>query len=141
MLHVAGAGAVKGSLRALNQSVSSQVASLMKDPSKLARRTGVAAQQRPRVLCQPAEPLAAPVAEPLAELAEVPDQVDGRAVGGSRAEIDFEAFDDGEFYAQLLKEFLDSSSAGSHQAAGMLPQVCSSSCSESSQVLDNNSVS
>ena len=113
------AGAVKGSLRALSQSVSSQVATLMKDPLKLARRTGITAQQRPRVLCQAADPMS----ESMAEVDQALDQAKGNAADAFGAELDLQAFDDSEFYAQLLKEFLDSNSTGSHQAAGVFPQV------------------
>ena len=116
---------MKGNLRALNQSVSSQVAMLMKDPSKLARRTGVSAEQLPRVLCQAAEPLAQPSNQ------AKPKGVHGRNVdvaggAGSAAggDLGLEAFDDGEFYSQLLKEFLDSSSsAGNLSGSAAYPQV------------------
>ena len=120
---ISGAGAVKGNLRALNQSVSSQVALLMKDPTKLARRTGVSVQQRPRVLCQLARPLAETVAADSAGLDQGTGAHDSTA---DEEELDLEAFDDGEFYAQLLKEFLDSSSAGNQAVGGMYPQVCQS---------------
>ena len=117
---ISGAGAVKGNLRALNQSVSSQVALLMKDPTRLARRAGVSAQQRPRVLCQSAQALAEPsadgVAEPASGLTQQKDVAE-------QDELDLDAFDDGEFYAQLLKEFLDSNSNGNLAAAGGYPQV------------------
>ncbi|DBB16021.1 TPA: hypothetical protein ACH3X3_003386 [Trebouxia sp. C0006] len=116
---ISGAGAVKGNLRALNQSVSSQVALLMKDPTRLARRCGVSAQQRPRVLCQSAQALAEPsadgVAEPASGLTQQKDVAE-------QDELDLDAFDDGEFYAQLLKEFLDSNSNGNLAAAGGYPQ-------------------
>lgn len=102
----AGAGAAKGNLRALNQSVSSQVALLMKNPAKLARRSGVSAEQRPRVLCQPAKPVAEP-ASPTGRQSAIAGPPASSA--GEEEEQDLEAFDDGEFYAQLLKEFLDSS--------------------------------
>ena len=121
----AGAGAVKGNLRALNQSVSSQVALLMKDPTKLARRTGVSTEQRPRVLCQAAEPLAEPAVNPIAKqsAAAERDFVKGASSAGEE-ELDLEAFDDGEFYAQLLKEFLDSSGGAVGIAGSALhPQV------------------
>lgn len=121
---ISGAGAVKGNLRALNQSVSSQVALLMKNPTKLARRTGVSAQQRPRVLCQirhaSAEHLAEPLADGAADLALGGSNTTGTA---DEEDLDLEAFDDAEFYAQLLKEFLDSSSAGNAAVAGVYPQV------------------
>ncbi len=117
---ISGAGAVKGNLRALNQSVSSQVALLMKDPTRLARRSGVSTQQRPRVLCQSAQALAEPavngVAEPASGLSQQKDVAE-------QDELNLDAFDDGEFYAQLLKEFLDSNSNGNLAASGGYPQV------------------
>lgn len=116
---ISGAGAVKGNLRALNQSVSSQVALLMKDPTRLARRCGVSAQQRPRVLCQSAQALAEPSADGVAEAASGLSQQKDVA---EQDELDL-AFDDGEFYAQLLKEFLDSNSNGNLAASGGYPQV------------------
>ena len=121
---ISGAGAVKGNLRALNQSVSSQVALLMKNPIKLARRTGVSAQQRPRVLCQIRQASAGHLAEPLADgVAELALEESNTAGTGDEEDMDLEAFDDAEFYAQLLKEFLDSSSAGNATVAGVYPQV------------------
>ena len=119
-LNFAGAGAAKGNLRALNQSVSSQVALLMKNPTKLARRTGVSAEQRPRVLCQPAKP----VAEPAIPTDRQPATVGALASSaGEEEEQDLEMFDDGEFYAQLLKEFLDSSGGAGLSGSALYPQV------------------
>ena len=68
------------------------------------------------------------MAEPAAELDQAPDQpkgngADAYGADGFGADLDLQAFDDSEFYAQLLKEFLDSNSTGSHQAAGAFPQV------------------
>lgn len=117
---ISGAGAVKGNLRALNQSVSSQVALLMKDPTRLARRAGVSAQQRPRVLCQSAQVLAEPSADGMSDAASGLVQQKGIAEQG---QLDLDAFDDGEFYAQLLKEFLDSNSNGNLAVSGGYPQV------------------
>ena len=124
----AGAGAVKGNLRALNQSVSSQVAMLMKDPTKLARRAGVSTEQRPRVLCQAAEPPAEPVVNPTGKAAAAAGLPESEfvksATSAGEEELDLEAFDDGEFYAQLLKEFLDSSgAAGGASGSALYPQV------------------
>lgn len=122
----AGAGAVKGNLRALNQSVSSQVALLMKNPTKLARRSGVTTEQRPRVLCQVAQPLAENAASRMEASAELLQRgsAKGASSAGEEEELDLEAFDDGEFYAQLLKEFLDSSGAATGLTGPALyPQV------------------
>ena len=118
---ISGAGAVKGNLRALNQSVSSQVALLMKDPTRLARRAGVSAQQRPRVLCQSAQVSAEPSLDGVAEPASGLDQQKDVA---EQDELGSDAFDDGEFYTQLLKEFLDSNSNGNLAVSGGYPQVC-----------------
>lgn len=112
----------------------------MKDPTKLARRAGLSTEQRPRVLCQAAEPMAEPAAEPVAELVAEPafnpmGKQSAAAVllhNGSvkdttsarEEELDLEAFDDGEFYAQLLKEFLDSSGgAAGVTGSALYPQV------------------
>lgn len=124
----AGAGAVKGNLRALSQSVSSQVAMLMKDPTKLARRAGVSTEQRPRVLCHAAEPLAEPAVNPIGKQAAAVGLSESGSVKGATSageeELDLEAFDDGEFYAQLLKEFLDSSGgAAGVTGSALYPQV------------------
>ena len=123
----AGAGAVKGNLRALNQSVSSQVAMLMKDPTKLVRRAGVSTEQRPRVLCHVAEPPAEPAVNPTGKQAAAVGLSENGSVKGTTSvgeELDLEAFDDGEFYAQLLKEFLDSSGGTAGVTGSALyPQV------------------
>lgn len=134
MSNPAGAGAVKGNLRALNQSVSSQVALLMKNPTKLARRTGVSAEQRPRVLCQPAKPVAESSTGKQSATAGTL-----ASPAGEEEEQDLEAFDDGEFYAQLLKEFLDSSGGAVGVAGSALyPQVVPSvSCHGAHQITQN----
>ena len=120
----AGAGAVKGNLRALNQSVSSQVATLMKDPTKLTRRTGIPAEQRPRVLCHPGRTLAEPAASPESGIGLHGSTPARLASSAEEEELDLEAYDDGEFYAQLLKEFLDSSSGANNLlGTGLYPQV------------------
>lgn len=101
----------------------------MKDPTKLARRTGVSSEQLPRVLCQAAEPPAEPAVQPTegqqsagAGMQDSNPSMPARST--TAEELDLEAFDDGEFYAQLLKEFLDSSSgAGNLSASGLYPQV------------------
>lgn len=115
---ISGSGALKGNLRALNQSVSSQVSILMKDPAKVARRSGVAQQQRPRVLCHMDPQASAVEADPEADDALVADVADE-----GDEEVDLNMFDDGEFYAQLLKEFLEGSGAGKQSVNGIYPQV------------------
>ena len=118
---ISGSGALKGNLRALNQSVSSQVSMLMKDPTKLARRSGVPQQQRPRVLCHMGPKPSA------VEAVEAVEEADDKAAAVGAAEgdeeVDFDMFDDGEFYAQLLKEFLEGSGAGKQSVNGVYPQV------------------
>lgn len=115
---ISGSGALKGNLRALNQSISSQVLMLMKDPFKLARRSGVPQQQRPRVLCH-MDPK--PSAVEATEEADDKAEVAGAAEGDE--EVDFDMFDDDEFYAQLLKEFLEGSGPGKQSMNGVYPQV------------------
>ena len=104
----------RGNLRALNQSVSSQVAALLRNSNKAVQRTALSGTDRPRVLCVPGhwQPPAASAAEqPLQQAVEA-----GIATAGAPTEAvepDNETFDDAEFYAQLLKEFLEASgSAG-----------------------------
>ncbi len=92
----------------------------MKDPTRLARRSGVSTQQRPRVLCELAQVLAEPRVDGVAEATTGLDQQKEVA---KQDELDSDAFDDGEFYAQLLKEFLDSNSNGNLAVSGGYPQV------------------
>ncbi|GIL51371.1 hypothetical protein Vafri_7370 [Volvox africanus] len=125
-----GSGALRNSgLRALNQSISNQVHALMRDPAKFIKRTRLAVATCPRVLCEPPRSSAAAAAalDPLGS--------DGHAVAGGRdgaedpsstvaAEIleeerDPETYDDGEFYQQLLKEFLDK---GILEGASVMPK-------------------
>ncbi|GIL75458.1 hypothetical protein Vretimale_8087 [Volvox reticuliferus] len=112
-----GSGPLRNSgLRALNQSISNQVQALMRDPAKFIKRTRLAVAACPRVLCEPPRSSAAAAAalDPLGS--------DGYAVAAGRdgaadpsstvpelpeEERDPETYDDGEFYQQLLKEFLD----------------------------------
>lgn len=116
---ISGSGALKGNMRALNQSVSTQVSMLMKDPSKLARRSGVPQQQRPRVLCHMDPKTSAAEADK-----EADDALHADVAAERDEEVDFEMFHDGEFYAQLLKEFLEGSGAGKHSVNGVYSQVC-----------------
>ena len=93
----------------------------MKNPTKLARRSGVSAEQRPRVLCQPAKPVAEPASPTGRQSATAGAPA---SPVGEEQEQDLEAFDDGEFYAQLLKEFLDSSGgAAGLSGSAFHPQV------------------
>lgn len=82
----AGASAGKGAFKALNQSVSQQVAALMGDPARAVRRASASLSSAPHRLVEPRNP-------PARGAAAEPE-------GDSR---DLETFDDTEFYAQLLK--------------------------------------
>lgn len=102
-----GAGA-RGGLRSLNQSVSQQVAAAISDPARASRRAAAPLSGVPRRLVEPASASAATEA----------DETDPR---------DPEVFDDTEFYALLLKEFLetgsDGAAAGAAAAAGERKKV------------------
>ena len=104
----------RGNLRALNQSVSSQVAALLRSSDKAVQRTALSGTDRPHVLCVPShwQAPAASVAERRLQQADEAGIATDSALTGA-AELDNETFDDAEFYAQLLKEFLEASgSAG-----------------------------
>ncbi|KAG2443470.1 hypothetical protein HXX76_001825 [Chlamydomonas incerta] len=129
-----GSGAMRNAgLRALNQSVSSQVAALMRDPAKFIKRTRLTLSACPRVLCEPPRESAttAAAADPHAATdveAETAALDGGSRRGGAAGvsaseardvldeERDGETYDDAEFYQQLLKEFLDKGMEGA--AAG-----------------------
>lgn len=101
-----GSAALRSTLRALNQSVSAQVAAMMRDPAKIIRRTQLTLSTRPKQLC-------AATVQQEAEAVDEEDLVDQEA-------RDPDTFDDGEFYQQLLKEFLERSGAsGAGLAAGV----------------------
>ncbi|CAK9880778.1 unnamed protein product [Sphagnum jensenii] len=85
-----GAAAVKGKLRAFNQSISQQVASVMRDPHKLIERMRLQ-QSSVHVLGQ--------VIIRFCTASFVSHHYDGNP----------ETFDDSDFYQQLLREFLESS--------------------------------
>ncbi|KAI8464900.1 MAG: apoptosis antagonizing transcription factor-domain-containing protein [Monoraphidium minutum] len=110
-----GAAALRGSggLRALQQSVTVQVASLMRDGPRLAARTQLPRALAPRPLCSVAAD-AAPDLEPATEDATTTAATATANGGGER---DPETFDDGEFYQQLLKELLEAGAAGPAGAA------------------------
>ncbi|WIA09873.1 hypothetical protein OEZ85_010087 [Tetradesmus obliquus] len=119
-----GTAALRGSsgLRALQQSVSSQVAALMGDSAKLVARSQLPLELAPRPLGTPAR--AQP--QPGGSDDEV-DADDGRRQpgGGGRRERarDAETYDEGDFYQQLLKELLEAAPPGSlpQQLAGARP--------------------
>ena len=92
------AGARRGQLKARTQTISSQVRVLTDDPQRVARRTHIASNtDGHRVLCS----FAGGRGEEKVE----------------EQEYDCETYDDGEFYSQVLKEFLDSQSLSAGQIA------------------------
>ncbi|MEW5300655.1 MAG: hypothetical protein WDW36_003569 [Sanguina aurantia] len=102
----AATGLKGGALKALNQSISQQVAAVLRDPIKLLKRTRLQLALRPPILCEPrtALPGGASADEQAAATVLAADQdldLDDEDVR------DPETFDDTEFYQQLLKEFLD----------------------------------
>jgi protein AATF/BFR2 len=120
-----GTAALRGSsgLRALQQSVSSQVAALMSDKAKLVARSQLPAELAPRPLGTPA----ADHAQPGSDDDEGDDE--GRrpaaagAAGRRERARDAETYDEGDFYQQLLKELLDS--GGGLERVSALPcAVC-----------------
>lgn len=94
-------GAVRSSLKALNQSVSAQVAAMMRDPHKLVQRTQ-APKLRSRRLCE--------VGGQDDERRDTSEHME-RDVYDGDDERDEETFEDTEFYQTLLKEFLEGSNA------------------------------
>lgn len=105
-----GAGALRNQLRALNQSITTQVAAVMRDPGKFIKRTQLLRALCPRVLC-------GGPAEPEAMTGETEGEEKGHGVSSLEEDRDPETFDDGEFYQQLLKEFLEASKAGNEVQA------------------------
>lgn len=103
-----GGNALRGGagLRALAQSISSQVAAVVRDPAKVVARTQMTRAARPRRLCS-LEAVAAPAQGGAASDAD--EEEEGGFAGAGGDVRDTETFDDGEFYQQLLKEFLERS--------------------------------
>ncbi|KAH9553615.1 hypothetical protein CY35_08G021000 [Sphagnum magellanicum] len=96
-----GAAAVKGKLRAFNQSISQQVASVMRDPHKLIERMRLQ-QSSVHVLGQPVQQVL--------EKGRSSEGVSAEWNGATEADDgNPETFDDSDFYQQLLREFLESS--------------------------------
>ena len=98
-----GVGAAKGGLKVLTQSVSSQVAALLRDSDKVLKRSRVRSSEA-RVFCQP--PFEAGGTANGGE--EGAEGGEGAAARPAAAEYDHETYGDAEFYNQLLKEFLES---------------------------------
>ena len=98
---VSSLGAAKGGssqLRALNQSISSQVAAMMRDSSKLVERSRISKDTCPRPLGFKDE--------------------DNESSFHYPTLWSHESYDDGEFYQQLLREFLSKSNEGGLLGAG-----------------------
>ncbi len=110
-----GSATLQGSLRALNQSVSKQVATVMQDPTRLINRSRLLRDTAPRRLgVGPSGADAASLANGHGGQEEDEEEEEGRQGGrrrGGADERDEETFDDGEFYQQLLKEFLEQGGA------------------------------
>jgi len=111
-----GNAALRGatSLRALAQPVSVQVAGLLRNRHKLLQRTRLPIALAPRPLCMPED-----------EWRAVQGGGEGSAVaedGMGGDQRDEESFDDGEFYQQLLKEFLEAKGAGGAAATSHGPK-------------------
>ena len=110
----AGAGAAAG-LRALGQPPSAQVAAAMADVARLVERARLPVEAAParvggdvtptRVVCGDSPPSS---------------DDDGDGVPGASAALrrDPDTYDDGEFYAQLLKEFVEAAGVGPGSALG-----------------------
>ena len=112
-----GGGGGGGEMRAFNQSVSSQVASAMRIPDRLVRKSQPPAHLAPRRL---GEPAAASKAAPTGDRTEDLDEDDLEARAHAEARVE-ELYDDADFYEQVLKEFLESAGAGAGLAAASKP--------------------
>ncbi|XP_010443952.1 PREDICTED: putative uncharacterized protein DDB_G0270496 isoform X2 [Camelina sativa] len=93
-----GAAAIKGKLHAFNQNVSEQVASYMRDPSRMIKQMQ---QSRSTV----------------AVFGTVPGESMERNQEERQLEGDPELIEDAEFYQQLLKEFIETIDPASSEAA------------------------
>jgi protein AATF/BFR2 len=105
-----GTAALRGSsgLRALQQSVSSQVSALMaSEREKLISRSQLPMELAPRPLGQPPAPATATAGHGDGEDGGSPAAAAAAAAGRGRAR-DPETYDEGDFYSQLLKELLES---------------------------------
>jgi protein AATF/BFR2 len=110
VLSSGGAALSGNSLRALQQGVSKQVATLLADPTKVVRRSQLPVSLAPR-------PLGALPQQQQRQQASTPGAA-GLDVAGGEDDRDAETYDDGDFYQQLLKELLESSGEGARAAAG-----------------------
>ncbi|GAQ83435.1 hypothetical protein KFL_001480040 [Klebsormidium nitens] len=111
-----GAAAGRGKLRAINQSVTSQIASALRDPARLLGRTRIKADAV-HAFGQRAFPSASQTSGEAAAAADADGPDADEPITASHVaaeeEVDSETFDDTDFYQQLLKEFLDSSGTSS----------------------------
>lgn len=103
------ASAPKAGLKALNQSVSSHIKSLLADPALVSRRTHIAKNSGHRVLCS----FGGKDAEGRSAAESNDDARDGAEEDAFVVdEYDRETYDDSGFYQQVLKEFLESQNLG-----------------------------
>ena len=102
-----------GEMRAFNQSVSAQVASAMRIPDRLVRKSQPPAHLAPKRL---GEPEGTEKAAPTGDRTEDIDADDLEAAARAEARVE-EIYDDADFYEQVLKEFLESAGAAAGLAA------------------------
>eukprot|EP00262_Sarcandra_glabra_P016415 TRINITY_DN5338_c0_g1_i2.p1 TRINITY_DN5338_c0_g1~~TRINITY_DN5338_c0_g1_i2.p1 ORF type:complete len:378 (-),score=91.24 TRINITY_DN5338_c0_g1_i2:60-1193(-) len=93
-----GAAAFKGKLHAFNQNISAQVATYMKDPSKMIKRMQLRRSS-------------------VGVFGEVPEEAGNKKEEDANVDGDPELLDDSEFYQQLLKEFFESYDPTSSETA------------------------
>ncbi|KAH7519682.1 hypothetical protein FEM48_Zijuj08G0063100 [Ziziphus jujuba var. spinosa] len=89
-----GAAAIKSKLQAFNQNVSEQVASYMRDPSRMIKQMQL---RRSTV----------GVFGAVSEGEDIPKEENSQTDGSTLADGDPELLDDSDFYQQLLKEFFE----------------------------------
>jgi len=104
-----------GEMRAFNQSVSAQVASAMRIPDRLVRKSQPPAHLAPKRL---GEPEGTEKAAPTGDRTEDLDADDLEAAARAEARVE-EIYDDADFYEQVLKEFLESAGAAAGLAAAV----------------------
>ena len=105
-----GKSAMKSQLKALNQSLSQQVAVMMRDPTRAISRTRPPLATRPKPLCE-----ATTSASATTEGEEIVGASDTPSAGLTTA-TDANVYDDSEFYQLLLKEFLEAANVDSDAA-------------------------
>ena len=105
-----GKSAMKSQLKALNQSLSQQVAVMMRDPTRAISRTRPPLATRPQPLCEATTSTSATT-----EGEEIVGATDTPSAGLTTA-TDANVYDDSEFYQLLLKEFLEAANVDSDAA-------------------------